>query len=126
MRIAVNRKLPVITLSIALALGLYMPLSASASDTAKEARRAEQIVDSLLDGDAVWLGDGTGHEFLGIYTEAELNTGRAVILVHGIGVHPDWPDIIYPTVRIIFSRGTRTRCYNRFCSGSARRPGLSG
>lgn len=91
-----NRRRPAIVLLIALALGLHAPMWTIASDTAKEARWAEQIVESLLDGDAVWLDDGTGHEFLGIYTEAESNTGRAVILVHGIGVHPNWPDVIYP------------------------------
>ena len=91
-----NRKLPVVALSIALVLGLHPLQSANASDTAKEARWAGQIVDSLLDGDAVWLSDAGGHEFLGIYTEADSNPGRAVILAHGIGVHPNWADVIYP------------------------------
>jgi pimeloyl-ACP methyl ester carboxylesterase len=29
-------------------------------------------------------------------TEGNSDSGRAVILVHGVGVHPNWPDIIYP------------------------------
>lgn len=91
-----EHKLSIVVLSIWLALGVYIPMPASASDTAKEARWAEQIVDSLLDGDEAWLDDGSGHEFLGIYTEADSSTERAVILVHGIGVHPNWPDVIYP------------------------------
>ena len=72
------------------------PVAATESDTAKEQRWATQIVDSLLDGDAVWLADPGGHEFLSILTEGDTGSGRAVILAHGIGVHPNWPDVIYP------------------------------
>ena len=70
--------------------------SATRSDTAKEARWAEQVIDGLLDGDETWLDDGGGHEFLGVLTEGDGASGRAVLLVHGIGVHPNWPDVIYP------------------------------
>jgi pimeloyl-ACP methyl ester carboxylesterase len=65
------------------------------SDLAKEERWRDQIVDSLMDGDAVDLeaGDVT---FLGIYTEAETDTGRGAIIVHGIGIHPNWPQVVYP------------------------------
>jgi pimeloyl-ACP methyl ester carboxylesterase len=91
-----NRVVPAVALSLAIILGAMAPIGAIASDTAKEARWAEQIVDSLLDGEALWLDDGSGHEFLGIITEGDADSGRAVILVHGIGVHPNWPDIIYP------------------------------
>ena len=58
---------------------------ATDSDKAKEQRWAEQVVDSLLDGDDVWLDDGAEHEFLGILTEGDVESGRAVLLVHGIG-----------------------------------------
>jgi pimeloyl-ACP methyl ester carboxylesterase len=76
------------------------PVLATESDIAKEARWADQIVDSLLDGDGIWLDDGNGHKFLGIFTEAEAESvdepKQAVILVHGIGVHPDWPEVVSP------------------------------
>lgn len=69
---------------------------ASASDLEKEKRWAAQISDSLLSGDVVELKAGDT-SFMGIYTEAEQGpTGRAVILAHGIGVHPDWPEVIHP------------------------------
>lgn len=42
------------------------------------------------------MTDNSGHEFLGILTEGDTDSGRAVILAHGIGVHPNWPDVIYP------------------------------
>jgi pimeloyl-ACP methyl ester carboxylesterase len=68
----------------------------TASDLAKEQRWAEQIVDALLVGEAVWLEDGT-QKFLGLYTENTTAKSRGgVIVLHGIGVHPDWPDVVYP------------------------------
>ena len=75
---------------------LFTPVEASSSDIAKEQRWAEQVEDSLLDGDVVWLDGGSGHKFLGILTEGDTDSSRAVLLVHGIGVHPNWPDVIYP------------------------------
>ena len=87
-------------------LGLFIiAFGASAhatnSDVAKEKRWAEQVIDGLLDGDELWLNDGSGHEFLGILTEGDTDSGRAVILVHGIGVHPNWPDVIYPLREVL-------------------------
>jgi len=69
--------------------------NAAASDLAKEKRWADQVVDAILDGDAVWLNNGK-HDFLGIYTEAEENKHRAVIIAHGTGIHPDWQQVIQP------------------------------
>lgn len=66
-----------------------------ASDLAKEKRWADQVVDSLIDGEAVWLNDGKS-QFLGIFTEAEDNTDRAVIVMHGTGVHPNWQQVVQP------------------------------
>ena len=69
---------------------------ALASDLAKEKRWAEQVSDSLLSGDVVELKAGDT-PFMAIYTEAEQGpTDHAVILAHGIGVHPDWPEVIHP------------------------------
>lgn len=79
-----------------LVLSLTAPAWATKSDVAKEKRWAEQVIDGLLDGDELWLKDPGGHEFLGILTEGDSGSGRAVILAHGIGVHPNWPDVIYP------------------------------
>lgn len=68
----------------------------AASDLEKEKRWSEQISDSLLVGESVELKAGDT-AFMGIFTEASDGpTGRAVILAHGMGVHPDWPDIINP------------------------------
>ncbi|MGV6827664.1 MAG: DUF3530 family protein [bacterium] len=66
-----------------------------ASDLAKEQRWKDQIVDALLDGDEATLNDGK-NDFLGIITEADEPQKTAVILMHGIGVHPDWEQVIKP------------------------------
>jgi pimeloyl-ACP methyl ester carboxylesterase len=71
-------------------------LPAFASDTAKEKRWADQIVDGIFDGVPVYL-EARGHKFLTIFTEAQKGKPRGgVILLHGIGVHPDWPQVINP------------------------------
>ena len=71
-------------------------LAASKSDLAKEKRWEEQIVPSLLVGEAVTLkADGT--DFLGLYAENSNDKAfGGLLIVHGIGVHPAWPDIIDP------------------------------
>jgi pimeloyl-ACP methyl ester carboxylesterase len=79
-----------------------------ASDFAKEKRWADQIVDFLIEGDAVWLEAG-GHRFLAIYTKAKTaNQKRGVILMHGIGVHPNWEQVIYPLRTGLAERGMPT------------------
>jgi pimeloyl-ACP methyl ester carboxylesterase len=87
---------PGLVLSALLAVATLTPVNATNSDVAKESRWAEQVIDGLLDGDELWLIDDVGHEFLSILTEGDKSSGRAVVLVHGIGVHPNWPDVIYP------------------------------
>lgn len=68
----------------------------SNSDQAKEKRWEEQIVPSLMVGEDVKLQAGAV-EFLGLFTESATDeTKGAVILLHGIGVHPAWPDVIEP------------------------------
>jgi pimeloyl-ACP methyl ester carboxylesterase len=93
---------------LCLTAALVTPLAASESDTAKEHRWAEQVVDGLLDGDALWLDDGSGHEFLGILTEGNSASGPAVLLMHGLGVHPNWPDVIYPLRSGLLAQGITT------------------
>ena len=66
-----------------------------ASDLAKEKRWADQVVDAILDGEVIWLDDGS-HKFLGIYTESEDSSSSAAIIMHGTGVHPDWQQVIQP------------------------------
>lgn len=86
----------IITL-ISLAILLFSAHGTSiASDLDKEKRWSEQIVDSLMVGDAQTLKAG-GNEFLSLYAEATEGPGdRAVIILHGMGAHPNWPEVIQP------------------------------
>ena len=75
-------------------LSFLLAAPSSASDLIREKRIADEIVDVILDGDAVYL-TANNHQFLAIYTEADESKGIAIIL-HGRGFHPDWQDAINP------------------------------
>lgn len=70
--------------------------TASAADLEKEQRLKNQLIDYIFDGEALML-NARGHEFLAIYMEAEPGPPRGgVILMHGRGLHPNWPNVIHP------------------------------
>lgn len=73
----------------AIALMLLLNNSFAAADYAREKKWADEIVPGIVVGDPVYLEMDTGHKFLTIYTEAK-DAQVGVIVVHGIGVHPDW------------------------------------
>lgn len=76
-------------------LGLIqLGMPAVASDLEREKRLASQVVDSIIDGEPLYLKAGE-HEFLSIYTEADEPQG-AVVIMHGRGFHPNWADVAYP------------------------------
>lgn len=60
---------------------------AEATDRAREKRWADELLPQLVVGDAVWLKHADG-DFLGLLTEAK-NAKTAIVLAHGVGVHPD-------------------------------------
>ncbi|RLA08785.1 MAG: hypothetical protein DRQ51_01150 [Gammaproteobacteria bacterium] len=62
---------------------------------AKEKRWSVAIEDSLMDGEVVWL-KARKHSFLSILTASEKPSRKAVIIMHGIGVHPNMQQIIQP------------------------------
>ena len=59
------------------------------SNVAREKNWADQIVGSVVVGEAVWLR-ARQHKFLGLYTAPAEASSWAVILLHGRGVHPAW------------------------------------
>jgi pimeloyl-ACP methyl ester carboxylesterase len=70
---------------------LFLALAASSAhgqDYAREKRWADEVVPNLVVGDAVWLQEKEGRKFLGLYTPVK-GAKRALLLVHGIGVHPN-------------------------------------
>ena len=85
-----------VLLGLFVATTMVVGTNSLASDLDKEARWAEQIVDALLDGEAVTLNDGRG-DFLAIETEsADGGLHKAVVVMHGTGVHPDWATVVQP------------------------------
>ncbi len=79
----------------ALALALLLVVSAGCfaqavqSDYAREKRWADEITPAILVGDPLYLALKSGHKFLAIHApNAKARAG--VIVVHGMGVHPDW------------------------------------
>lgn len=64
------------------------PGLASAQDYEREKRWAAEVTPALVVGDAVQIKASSGREFLGLYTEAK-NAKAALVLVHGVGMHPD-------------------------------------
>lgn len=69
-----------------------------ASDLQKEIRMKREIIDYIMDGEAIMLNDALAqHEFLSIYTESTLDKPKgAVIIMHGRGHHPNWAEVVYP------------------------------
>jgi pimeloyl-ACP methyl ester carboxylesterase len=62
---------------------------AQSADYAREQRWAHEIVPAIVVGEPVQLKLASGRTFLAIHTGAAKARG-AVIVVHGMGVHPDW------------------------------------
>jgi len=79
----------------ALAAALLVPVALPAlaqqqpSDYAREKRWADEIVPAIVVGEPVWLEAPRTKKFLAIYSEAKEAKG-AIVLAHGMGVHPDY------------------------------------
>ena len=59
-------------------------------DYAREKKWADEVVPGLVIGDPVYLQTPRGHhKFLTLFTPVA-GTDKAVIVVHGMGIHPDW------------------------------------
>lgn len=82
-------------LGILVMTAFLLNVSLMASDLDKEKRWAEQISDALLDGEVVTLNDGK-NDFIGIDTRAKEPKDVGIIIIHGIGIHPDWETVIRP------------------------------
>lgn len=73
---------------LAAAILLAVALPAAAQDYEREKRWAGEIVPNLVVGDAVQLRLPSGRDFLGLYAERK-GAPAAILLLHGVGVHPD-------------------------------------
>lgn len=73
-----------ITLLLAVSVSAF-----AASDYVREKNWADEITPGIVVGDPVYLEQKNRHKFLGIYTEAD-KPKMGLVVVHGIGIHPDW------------------------------------
>jgi alpha/beta superfamily hydrolase len=64
--------------------------AALAADYAREERWAQEVVPSLVVGDAMYLATPTRAKVLAVLTLPAGPPKGGVIVVHGLGVHPDW------------------------------------
>ncbi len=64
-------------------------LALAQADYAREKRWADEITPAIVVGDPVQLELKSGRKFLAIYAPNDKATA-GVIVVHGMGLHPDW------------------------------------
>ena len=63
--------------------------SFAASDYAREKKWADEITPAIVVGEPVYLQQKNKHKFLALYTQAP-KASMGVVVVHGMGIHPDW------------------------------------
>ena len=61
-----------------------------AIDYEREERWAQEVVPSVVVGDVVWLTTPTQAKVLAILTMPPSESKGGVIVIHGLGVHPDF------------------------------------
>lgn len=97
-----------LTRCLCLGLGALLSLSAAGDSRTREQQLAEMLVSRLENGSPVWL-ETDDHEFLGLH-KADFGglPRRAVLLIHNMGGHPDWPEVIAPLRRRLPEHGWGT------------------
>ncbi len=102
--------------AVTLCLGLTGASALPAQDLERERRLASEIVDSIMDGEALTLHAGStvkdgvrDTKFLAIYTASEeMPAHGAAIVLHGRGFHPDWPEVVRPLRTVLPEHGWHT------------------
>ena len=80
------------------ALAVFATSNTCAQDYAREQRWADEILPGIVVGDAVRIKAASGREFLALYTEGSAASAfkskqesmPAIVLLHGVGAHPDF------------------------------------
>lgn len=74
---------------------LFTAANSLASDLEREHRIADELSDSIVDGESVFI-EVDDHRVWSIYTAAENQAKGAVIVLHGRGLHPNSPAVVHP------------------------------
>lgn len=72
-----------------LIMSLVAQFAWAGGDYAREKKWADEVLPGIVVGDAVYLQQKNGHKFLSLFTETQ-NAKIGVVVIHGIGIHPDW------------------------------------
>jgi alpha-beta hydrolase superfamily lysophospholipase len=78
-------------------LSFFVSSESFSQDYEKEKRWADDILPTLMVGDAVWLQQKNGHKFLSLFIDKKDKSKGAVIIAHGRGWSPDFE--LYGTLR---------------------------
>ena len=92
---------------------LTMALWAAAAPAQESAPRGyeQEVVYHLVErygGEIAWI-DAGGRDFLGLFREAARGySRRAAIILHDMGAHADWPDVVHPLRTTLPAHGWAT------------------
>jgi pimeloyl-ACP methyl ester carboxylesterase len=79
-----------------LLLGSGLPAIADSVDRDWEKETSERLAENVKATEVLWL-EGKGDNFLALYTKQTNETAHgAVIILHAMGGHADWPQIVSP------------------------------
>jgi predicted alpha/beta-hydrolase family hydrolase len=93
-------------LAALVALVVFWAAPAVCSDFEREQRLGEEMILNLFEGEVVTLNDGE-RDFLSAYIEVPDPRG-IIVLLHGRGFHPDWPDVVGPVRALLAEAGWST------------------
>lgn len=91
---------------LALLLNLA-PAAADSPDYERERHHADALRHGRLDGEPLELR-ADGRSFFNLFTETDGPARGAVIVLHGRGLHPDWPAVVRPLRVGLARRGWAT------------------
>ena len=95
-------------LFVIVVLATFIPGAWANTSAEHENKLMLRLVGDRSPGGAVWLGSGR-NTFLSLYQEASVPDGKNIaIILHSIGMHADWPELISPLRKLLPERGWAT------------------